>query len=476
MCGAGCAVISIPPVRSGTANSDRSLAPERQWRVSCLWRFSVGSTYAANLHQTSPSLDSDRVPTADFAYRISRMGAISLNRHSVHLRRARPRPANQAKLGANVEPGKTSSLRGCQQIFKGLVPAAIAHHPTHRRWVGTIADGGSTVSLANFDVDRALARLTMMERIRAFEEAARRAAVDDELVLGAIHLSIGQEAVATGVIEPLRRDDYITSTHRGHGHTLAKGADPAAMMKELLGREGGCCGGKGGSMHIADFGVGMLGANGVVAANITIAAGAAHGVKLLGGDQVTVCFFGDGAANRGPFLEGLNWSGVFELPILFVCEDNRYSASTLTSMMTSGRGVDARAQSLGLRAAVVDGNDVTALAEYAAEAVARIRATQTPEFLHAVTYRLDGHTYFDPAAYRPAGEATREAATNCPIRRQRAALVAAGVTETDLDAIADQAATEMMAALDAAKAAPWPADDTVFGDVQDIGSPAREAF
>ncbi len=334
---------------------------------------------------------------------------------------------------------------------------------------------GTPVSIANFDIDRGLARLTMMERIRAFEEAARRAAVEDELVLGAIHLSIGQEAVAAGVMEPLRQDDYITSTHRGHSHTLAKGADSTAMMKELLGRDGGCCGGKGGSMHIADFGVGMLGANGVVAANITIAAGAAHGVKLLGGDQVAVCFFGDGAANRGPFLEGLNWAGVFDLPILFVCEDNRYSASTQTSTMTSGSGAAPRATGLGLQATVVDGNDVTEVAETAGEIIARVRANKRPELLHAVTYRLDGHTYFDPSTYRPAGEAEAEAG-NCPILRQRAALTEAGVSTDDLDAIASNAAAEMQGALDAAKAAPWPADNTVFDDVQDIGSPAWEAF
>jgi pyruvate dehydrogenase E1 component alpha subunit len=332
------------------------------------------------------------------------------------------------------------------------------------------------LSLANFDIERGLARLTLMERIRAFEQAAKRAAVDEGLVLGAIHLSIGQEAVAVGVMETLRQDDYITSTHRGHGHTLAKGADATAMMKELLGREGGCCGGKGGSMHIADFGVGMLGANGVVAANLTIAAGAAHGVKLLGGDQVTVCLFGDGAMNRGPFLEGLNWTGVFGLPILFVCEDNKYSASTLTSRMTSGAGAAARATSLGLRATTVDGNDVTAVADAAAEIIARIRETRQPEFLHAITYRLDGHTYFDPATYRPQGEAAHEAETNCPILRQRAALIDAGVAATELDAITDKAEVEMQAALDAAKAASWPSDDDVFNDVQDIGSPAVEAF
>ncbi|NOX39724.1 MAG: thiamine pyrophosphate-dependent dehydrogenase E1 component subunit alpha, partial [Alphaproteobacteria bacterium] len=168
----------------------------------------------------------------------------------------------------------------------------------------------------------------MMERIRAFEEQAILAAERDNLVLGAIHPSIGQEAVAAGLMCNFNRDDILLSNHRGHGHTLAKGADPLAMMRELLGRAGGSCGGKGGSMHIADFGVGMLGANGVVGANITIAAGAAHGLKLLGKSQIVVDIFGDGAANRGPFLEGINWASVFDLPMLFVCEDNQYSATT----------------------------------------------------------------------------------------------------------------------------------------------------
>ena len=332
------------------------------------------------------------------------------------------------------------------------------------------------MTLVNLDRELAQTRLREMERIRAFEEAARVAAIEHELVLGAIHLSIGQEAVAVGVIEGLRRDDYITSTHRGHGHTLAKGADAEAMMRELLGREGGCCGGKGGSMHIADFGVGMLGANGVVSANITIAAGAAHGIKLRGSDQIAVCFFGDGAANRGPFLEGLNWAGVFGLPILFVCEDNVYSASTKTSDMTSGPGVAARAEALGLRATVVDGNDVQTVAATSAEIIARIRETGAPEFLHARTYRIDGHTYFDPAAYRPEGEAAARAASDCPIARQRDVLAQAGVAEDELERIRRDAKGEMEAALNAAIEAPWPDDAAVFADVQDIGSPEREAF
>ncbi|MGH1477445.1 MAG: thiamine pyrophosphate-dependent dehydrogenase E1 component subunit alpha [Geminicoccales bacterium] len=332
------------------------------------------------------------------------------------------------------------------------------------------------MTAGNYDTKRGLALLSMMERIRAFEQEAELAATQDELVLGAIHLSIGQEAIPAGVMMHLRRDDLIVSTHRGHGHTLAKGADPAAMMKELLGREGGCCGGKGGSMHIADFSVGMLGANGVVSANIHIGAGAAHGIKLNGDDRIVVEFFGDGAINRGPFLEGLNWAGVFDLPVLFVCEDNRYAASTRTDTMTAGAGAAARARSLDLLTEEVDGNDADALADRAGALAARIRETGKPAFLHAVTYRQHGHTYFDPATYRPDGEAAAQAATNDPIQRLRDALSAAGISETDITAMREQASIEMAEALDEAKAAPWPDDRSVFDDVQDIGSPAEEPF
>ena len=332
------------------------------------------------------------------------------------------------------------------------------------------------MTVTNYDRDRAIALLQMMERIRAFELQAELAAARDGLVLGAIHLSLGQEAVAAGVISALTRRDYLLSTHRGHGHTLAKGADPTAMMQELLGRAGGCCGGKGGSMHIADFGVGMLGANGVVGANITIAAGAAHGIKLKGSAQIVACFFGDGAANRGPFLEGLNWAGVFGLPILFVCEDNRYSASTLTETMTSGDGAGARARAMGLHTVEADGNDADAMADIGAELAARIRETGQPAFLHARTYRQHGHTYFDPASYRPEGEAAQMIATDDPITRLRERLAGVGENAGTLNRLRDQATSEMEAALAAATAAPWPDDATLYDDVQDIGSPAREAF
>jgi pyruvate dehydrogenase E1 component alpha subunit len=341
------------------------------------------------------------------------------------------------------------------------------------------------IFISNYDIARGLSLLTMMQRIRAFEQQAKLAAVRDNLVLGAIHLSIGQEAVAAGVMMHLDNNDYLLSTHRGHGHTLAKGASPLSMMQELLGRRDGSCGGKGGSMHIADFSVGMLGANGVVGANITIAAGAAHGIKLLHAAgaadasahaPIVVCFFGDGAANRGPFLEGLNWAGVFDLPILFICEDNQYSASTLTSSMTAGPGAAARAQSIGLHTEVVDGNDADAVADTSGRLITQIRETGKPAFLHANTYRLDGHTYFDPATYRPEGEADHAAQTNDPINRLREVLLTAGQTTQQLDQLKTAADAEMIAALEQATTAAWPDDTSVFADVQDIGSPQQEAY
>ena len=252
----------------------------------------------------------------------------------------------------------------------------------------------------NIDTERLRGHHRQMWRIRALEEAALRG-LADKLVLGAIHPSIGQEAVACGVIACLDRADLLLSTHRGHGHTLAKGATPGAMLRELLGREGGTCGGKGGSMHIADFGVGTLGANGVVAANIVIAAGAAHAVKLRGERRVVACFFGDGAINRGPFLEGLNWAAVFKLPVLFVCEDNGYAATTRTATLTAGGGASVRARALGIPAEEVDGNDVLAVEEAARRLLRDVRAGEGPRFLHAHTWRTTGHTGADPAPTRP---------------------------------------------------------------------------
>ena len=321
----------------------------------------------------------------------------------------------------------------------------------------------------NIDTERLTRHYRNMCRVRAFEESAL-AALADGLVPGPLHPSIGQEACASGVCANLERDDLLLSTHRGHGHTLVKGADPEAMMRELLGREGGCCGGKGGSMHIADFSVGMLGANGVVGANIEIAAGAAHAVKLLGGTRIVTCIFGDGAVNRGPFLEGLNWARIFDLPVLFVCEDNTYAATTRTAAVTGGAGPGARAESLGLSSVEVDGNDVRAVDEGVCELVQAVRAGGGPRFLHVKTYRLTGHTATDAAAYRADEEVDAQWKLD-PIARCGAMLEAAGVAAETLDAIRAGAVKEMNAALKAAKAAPWPDASLAFTDVQDIGAP-----
>lgn len=320
-----------------------------------------------------------------------------------------------------------------------------------------------------------------MVRIRAFENAAEAAsqggvsaygqqAAGAAKVRGPLHLSTGQEAVPAGVCAHLRASDYLTSTHRGHGHTLAKGADLARMMCELFGKATGFNGGKGGSMHIADFSVGMLGANGVVAAGLPIAVGAAHAQKLLRkSDDITVCFFGDGAINRGPFLEALNWARVYGLPVLFVCEDNRWSATTASGPMTAGEGASARAASMDIAATQVDGNDVFAVHETAARLVAEVRGGGGPRLLHALTYRVKGHVSVDLAAYRDPAELAAALETD-PIARARGHLLDIGVAAATLDAIENAARDEVDTALAVADAAPWPDASAAFTDVQTTGA------
>jgi acetoin:2,6-dichlorophenolindophenol oxidoreductase subunit alpha len=326
----------------------------------------------------------------------------------------------------------------------------------------------------NVDLARLRLHHATMLRIRAFEELALGAAREG-LVHGAIHPSIGQEAVASGVCLNLARDDVLLTTHRGHGHALAKGADPTAMMCELLGREGGTCQGKGGSMHIADLGVAMLGANGVVGANIEIAAGAAHAVRLLGLDRVVCCIFGDGAINRGPFLEGLNWAKVFDLPLLLVCEDNGFAATTRTGSLSAGAGALSRAEALGIPGEAVDGNDVQAVDEATARLLAAVRAGEGPRLLLATTYRLMGHTAADPATYRSAEEVEGWRRSD-PIARVEAFLREAGVGEDALAKTRADARAALDAAYAAARAAPWPDMSLLAADVQDVGDPRERPF
>ncbi|MDC1171540.1 thiamine pyrophosphate-dependent dehydrogenase E1 component subunit alpha [Alphaproteobacteria bacterium] len=326
----------------------------------------------------------------------------------------------------------------------------------------------------NLDIKRYLNHHKMMNKIRAFEETAAMAN-EEGLVLGAIHLSIGQESIASGVCQNLEKDDFLLSTHRGHGHTLAKGANPQSMMLELLGRKGGICRGKGGSMHIADVSVGMLGANGVVSANINIAAGAGHAIKLKGGNNISCCIFGDGAINRGPFLEGLNWAGVFRLPVLFVCEKNGFASTTATEAMTSGAGSKDRAESLGIPSEEIDGNDIVAVDECVRKNINEIRSGGGPRFILCNTYRLHGHTASDPALYRDQKDVD-EAWKNDPIANCKELLKNAGVIEKDLTGHRDDALAEMRKIYDSAKRAPWPDLQLAYEDVQDSGDPRERAY
>jgi pyruvate dehydrogenase E1 component alpha subunit len=301
--------------------------------------------------------------------------------------------------------------------------------------------------------ERALALYRTMARIRAFENAAEEASKggvsafgaalsNDVRVRGPLHLSTGQEAVPAGVCIHLTHEDLLTSTHRGHGHTLAKGA----------------------SMHIADFSVGMLGANGVVAAGIPIAVGAAHALKLRGSPKLIACFFGDGAINRGPFLEGLNWAKIYGLPVLFVCEDNRWSATTSTDAMTAGGGPLARAKAIGIDGIEVDGNDVLAVDAAASSLIAKIRSGAGPQFLHAITYRFKGHVSVDPATYRD-GEEVARALESDPISLFREKL-----SRQDIEKIEVEVQAEVSKALETAAAAPWPDKRGAYTDIQDTGS------
>ncbi|MDQ3867066.1 MAG: thiamine pyrophosphate-dependent dehydrogenase E1 component subunit alpha [Actinomycetota bacterium] len=303
---------------------------------------------------------------------------------------------------------------------------------------------------------------TQMHRIRAFELQV------DGLYRGAkmpglAHLYVGEEAVAVGVCEALRRDDFITSTHRGHGHCLAKGASVGRMFCELLGKEEGYCRGKGGSMHIADHENGNLGANAIVGGSAGIATGAAFSAKTRGSDQVAVCFFGEGALGQGLLYEVMNIASLWRLPVIYVCENNLYNEYTHFSEVTAG-DIAARPLAFGIEAVEVDGQDVQAVYGAATTAVGRARAGEGPSFLVCSTYRYYGHHVgdVDRGYYRSREEEERWRSERDPIALLGAAIVAEGVAdEGELAAIEREAAEEIAAAVEHALAAPFPPPEEV---------------
>ncbi|MFQ5842506.1 MAG: thiamine pyrophosphate-dependent dehydrogenase E1 component subunit alpha [Thermodesulfobacteriota bacterium] len=303
-----------------------------------------------------------------------------------------------------------------------------------------------------------------MVRIRRFEER-----VCDEFaagkIAGFVHSYIGEEAVAVGACAHLRNADRITSTHRGHGHVIAKGGKTERMMAELFGKKTGYCKGKGGSMHIADVDIGMLGANGIVGAGITIAAGAALSAKMRGTDEVAVCFFGDGASNTTRFHEGINLASAWKLPVVYVCENNMYAISVPQSYHQNIADVADRATAYGIPGITVDGNDVIAVYEAVGEAVARARKGEGPTLIECKTYRHKGHFEGDPQPYRTKEEIEKWKEKD-PISRFQGKLIEMGVlSEAAADKIDQEMKEEMRKAVTFAEESPLPDPEETLEDV-----------
>jgi len=318
-----------------------------------------------------------------------------------------------------------------------------------------VTNGAREHSSARLGDDAASATRTLatMWQIRRFEEA-----VDDlfarGLMHGTMHLSIGQEASATGACFALRDGDAITSTHRGHGHCIAQGADLVRMMAELLAKETGYCRGRGGSMHIADVATGNLGANGIVAGGIPIAVGAALANQMRGNDSVVMTFFGDGAANEGAFHEAMNLAAIWRLPVVMVCENNKYGMSFSTEKAFAIKHISERAAAYGMPGVTVEGNDVEAVHAAVGAAVERARAGQGPSLVEAETYRWKGHSKSDKNLYRTKDEIAHWREGD-PIVRFEQVVIGRGVLdETAVTAIRDQAREAVRAAVREANAAP----------------------
>jgi pyruvate/2-oxoglutarate/acetoin dehydrogenase E1 component/TPP-dependent pyruvate/acetoin dehydrogenase alpha subunit len=303
-----------------------------------------------------------------------------------------------------------------------------------------------------------------MCRVRAFEQH-----VEDLFTRAMLtrhsHLYIGEEAVAVGVCSALRPDDYVTSTHRGHGHLIAKGASMERAFAEIAGRATGYCKGKGGTMHVADLSIGFLGAVSIVGGGIPLAVGSGLSAQVRHTSQVTACFFGDGGANHGNFAEGLNIAAIWKLPVLFVCENNQYTEFSPTATITAGPSIAARASGYGIPGVVVDGNDVVAVYHAAREAADRARAGEGPTLIECITYRRRGHNTGDPAKYRAPEEVAAWEAKD-PIDRLQAHLVAAGIETADALS-ATRAAIEREAdqAVEAALRGPLPQVESLMEDI-----------
>ncbi len=304
-----------------------------------------------------------------------------------------------------------------------------------------------------------------MVTIRQFETMAGELFADGKIP-GFIHLSIGQEASSVGVCSCLRADDYLTTTHRGHGHMIAKGADLKKMVAELFGKKTGYCKGKGGSMHIADFSIGILGANGVVAGGLPIIAGAGFSIKMRKTDQVAVCFFGDGASNRGPVHEVMNLAAVWNLPIIFVIENNQFASTTPQQDACSVDDICIRAAGYNMPGITVDGNDVLRVREVTLQAVERARKGEGPSLIENKTYRIKGHFEGDPQKYRTEAEIQRWQDQKDPVSLFADFLADQNILNPKLDRqIRDEVAAKLIEAVTYAEDSPFPEPHEAMEDL-----------
>jgi TPP-dependent pyruvate/acetoin dehydrogenase alpha subunit len=303
-----------------------------------------------------------------------------------------------------------------------------------------------------------------MWQIRWFELRAMEL-FEEKLIRGSVHPYIGMEAIAVGVCAALKKDDYITSTHRGHGHCVAKGLDLRQMMAEIVGREDGYCRGRGGSMHITAIDEGMLGADAIVAGSSAIAVGAAHGLRLQGRDGVVVCFFGDGASNQGILHEACNLGAVLDAPVVFVCENNEWAISTPAATATRIENIADRAAAYGFPGVIVDGNDLLAVRDVTAEAVARARAGEGPTLVEAKSYRITPHSAATKIDLRAPDELETWRARDPILSFSRYLNSEAGVASSRLEEIEEEARLDVEAAVEFALASPRPEPESALEDV-----------
>lgn len=317
---------------------------------------------------------------------------------------------------------------------------------------------------AGLDKARLDAMLHEMMLIRAFEESAEQLYFQG-MIHGTMHLSIGQEGSAVGSIAALRADDYILSTHRGHGHCIAKGAQVGGMMAEFMGKETGYCRGRGGSMHIADVATGNLGANGIVAGGVPMAAGVGLSIQMQKQDKVVLVFFGDGAANEGAFHESLNLASIWNLPVIYLCENNQYAMSMSVARSMNVDDVSVRASSYNIPGVTVDGNDTIAVYAATRAAVERARSGGGPTLIEAKTYRYKGHSKSDKQRYRTKEE-VQEWQEKDPIGRLSRQMTEAGLlTDAELTALEQRVADEIQAAIEYAQASPDPDPGSILEGV-----------